>query len=227
MAFDFNKIFFENLDIHFALEILLRTFVMFLIVLTFLRLTGKKGIRQLSLFEVAIIISLGSAAGDPMFQNDVSIIPAILVFAVILGLYRLITWLIIKSERMETLLEGKPEYIIEDGMFVLATQNTHTFAKDEFFSEMRQQSIEHLGQIRTAILETTGNLSFYYYPDDDVIAGLPVLPKAYNKMTDQINLPGKYACTYCGKVEDLSFPKKCDRCEKNIWVEAITTKRIT
>lgn len=227
MDFDLRKIFLENLDWYFALEIFIRTLVMFFIVLAFLRLTGKKGIRQLSLFEVAIIISLGSAAGDPMFQGDVSIIPAMLVFVIILALYRLITWLMIKSEHIESLLEGDPEYVIEDGMFVLETRNKHMFAKDEFFSEMRQQSIEHLGQIRTAILETTGNLSFYYYPDEEVKPGLPLLPKVYCKMSDHIDSPGKYACTSCGKVEELSSQMNCNRCGKNLWVRAIDTKRIS
>lgn len=39
----------------------------------FLRLSGKRGIRQLSLFELAIILCLGSAAGDPMFTKDLPI----------------------------------------------------------------------------------------------------------------------------------------------------------
>lgn len=227
MDFDLKKIFLENLDLYFALEILLRTLVMFVIVLTFLRLSGKKGVRQLSLFEVAIIISLGSAAGDPMFQEDVSIVPALLVFAVILGLYRLITWLMVKSERIETLLEGDPEYLIEDGMFVLQTKGKHTFAKDEFLSEMRQQSIEHVGQIRIAILETTGTVSFFYYSDEEVRPGLPVLPKAHEQASAFIRKPGKYACTSCGKVEELAEPKSCDRCSQDQWVAAIDSKRIS
>ena len=46
----------------FVLEILVRCTIMFIIIISFLRLSGKRGIRQLSLFELAIILCLGSAA---------------------------------------------------------------------------------------------------------------------------------------------------------------------
>ena len=227
MPFDLQRIFADNLDLVFAGEILLRTFIMFLFVLVFLRLSGKKGIRQLSVFEVAVIISLGSAAGDPMFQSDVPILPALIVFAIILAMYKLLTWLMTKSQKIETLLEGNAEYIIEDGQFVLETMTKHTFARDEFFSEMRQESIEHLGQVRIAILETTGSMSFFYFEDDEVVAGLPILPKIYNEMSKEIEEPGKHACVNCGSVEELDAARPCERCEETLWVKAIKTLRIS
>lgn len=228
MNFKWNDIFLKDLDWSFGAEIVVRTLIMFVMILVVLRLSGKKGVRQLSLFELAIIIGLGSAAGDPMFNKDVPILPALIVFVVILIFYRLLTWLSVKYEWFESLLEGDPLYIIEDGMFVLKSENGHTFAKDEFLAEMRQQSIEHLGQVKTAILETNGVVSFYYYGDNEVKAGLPMMPKLYNKKNKHIAIPGIYACTYCGCVKHLSASAQCTRCHKcEEWVPAIKTLRIT
>ena len=133
-----------------------------------------------------------------MFSNDVAIIPSLVVFVSIIIFYRMITYFAMKSEKFENFIEGEPLYVIEDGRFVLGIRKDHTFAKDEFFSEMRQESIEHLGQVKTAILETTGNISFYYYPDSEVSYGLPVLPNAYQKKHFDIKKKDIYACTYCG-----------------------------
>ena len=228
MDLDWNKILIGNLDLSFALEIVLRSLVMFVMVLLILRLSGKKGVRQLSLFEVAIIISLGSAAGDPMFNEDVAILPAFFVFITILAFYRLITYFAAKSERFEKLLEGEPMYIIEDGCMVVMDPNEHTFAKDEFFAEMRQASIEHVGQVRTAVLETSGNISFYYYSDEDVKYGLPILPKVYATRSMEIKSAGIYACTYCCNTEKLSKGQhECKRCQKKEWVVAINTCRLS
>ena len=83
------NIFLSDTTWDFALEIIIRCVVMYLIIIIFLRLTGKRGIRQLSIFEIAIILCLGSAAGDPMFTEDIPIIHAFIVFVVILILYRL------------------------------------------------------------------------------------------------------------------------------------------
>ncbi|RYE27093.1 MAG: DUF421 domain-containing protein [Sphingobacteriaceae bacterium] len=227
MMLDWKNIFLSDLDWSFTWEIVLRTFIMFTLILVFLRLSGKKGIRQLSLFEVAIIIGLGSAAGDPMLNKDNAILPAILVFGVILIFYRILTWIATKSERFESVLEGDPMYVIENGMFVILDKSEHTYAKDEFFSEMRQQNIEHLGQVKTAILETTGTVSFFYYPDEKVKPGLPVLPKPYGKRSTEIQSPGKYACTFCGQVENIKANRhQCPRCNKKEWVAAIDNVRI-
>jgi uncharacterized membrane protein YcaP (DUF421 family) len=227
MNFDWHAILMNDLDWGYFFEIVLRTLIMFIFVLIFLRMTGKKGVRQLSLFEVAIIIALGSAAGDPMFNKDTAILPSLLVFVVILIVYRAITFFAAKSEKIESLLEGEPMYIIEDGEFTLNEESDNTFAKDEFFAEMRAQSIEHLGQVKTALLETNGQVSFFYFEDDKVLPGLPVLPKPYCKKSEQITEAGNYACTYCGKVVSLNGPVTCQRCRHKEWVKAIDTRRIT
>lgn len=225
---DWSKIFIGDLDFSFGLEIVLRTLIMFSMVLLVLRLSGKKGVRQLSLFEVAIIIALGSAAGDPMFTKETPIIPSLIVFISIIALYRAITFFAMKSERFENIIEGEPIYVIEHGVFVLGIRKDHTFAKDEFFSEMRQESIEHAGQVKTAILETTGNISFFFYDDHEVRYGLPILPKVYKKKHYEITELGIYACGYCGQTSELSpGSHNCPRCEKKEWVSAINTLRIT
>ncbi|RZJ79796.1 MAG: DUF421 domain-containing protein, partial [Chryseobacterium sp.] len=209
-----NEVFLKDLDFKFAIEIIVRTLIMFTLIIVILRLTGKKGIRQLSIFEVAIIIGFGSAAGDPMFTKDIAIVPSVIVLVTILLLYRGITWLACRSEKFESILEGDPQYVIEDGMFVLSDEDL-TFAKEEFLAELRQQSIEHLGQVRVAILETNGTVSFFYYSDDEVKPGMPVLPKVYAQKTTEIKTNGDYACTYCGNVEHLKTgAHTCKRCKK-------------
>lgn len=228
MTFNADDIFLNDLDIDLALHIIAKTLIMFALILLFLRLSGKKGIRQLSIFEVAIIIGLGSAAGDPMFNEDAAVLPAVLVFATILGFYRLVTWMATKSERFESLLEGDPLYIIEEGEFVLVQSSEQTYAKDEFFAEMRQQNIEHVGQVHTAVLETNGNVSFFYYTDDQVKPGLPILPKIYKKKSTLLSETGQYACTTCGHVDTITTQYHiCPRCQQKEWVKAIQTLRVT
>jgi len=190
---DWNKIFLLNLDVSLAMEIGLRTLIMFVCVLIFLRASGKKGVRQLSIFEVAIIIALGSAAGDPMLNSEAAIMPSLLVFLTILIVYRLITWLAAKYQKVENILEVVPAYIIEDGMFTLEKESDANFAKDEFFAEMRAKSIEHVGQVRTALLETNGQVSFLYYDSQEVKMGLPIFPKFYEHKSKEITVSAHYA----------------------------------
>lgn len=221
-----EDVFTKDLSWLFALEVVVRTFIMFALILLVLRLSGKKGVRQLSVFEVAIIIAMGSAAGDPMFQKDVSIVPAAIVMCTIVVFYRIITWLTGKYEKFESALEGDPICIVHNGLFELNEVKKHLLAKDEFFAEMRQANIEHLGQVREALLETNGNVSFLFFEDEDVKPGLPVWPRHYNNKCEHVTAAGEYACCYCGYVAKLDpGTHKCTRCEKEEWVETICTNR--
>ncbi|WP_244278706.1 DUF421 domain-containing protein [Pedobacter suwonensis] len=225
-SFNWKNIFLKDLDFGIALEIGMRTVIMFALVLIFLRSTGKKGVRQLSIFEVAIIIALGSAAGDPMLSGESAILPSVLVFLVILLVYRVITFFAAKYQKVENILEGVPMYIIENGRFTMNEQGDANFAQDEFFAEMRVQGIEHVGQVRTAVLETNGQVSFLFFEDEDVKPGLPIYPKVYQKKTNKITATGLYACTHCAEVLRLTQQEACSRCQKEEWVAAISDKRV-
>ena len=54
-----------------------------------------------------------------MFTEDIPLIQAVLVMSVIIIMYRLTTWLMMKYQWFEDLLEGKPIYIVEDGLLVV------------------------------------------------------------------------------------------------------------
>lgn len=226
--FDWQRIFLNDLPLHFLFEVALRSSVMFITLLIVLKLTGKRGIKQLSVFETVIIISLGSAAGDPMFYEDVGILPAIGVFIIVLVLYRTVTWLTGKSQAFERFMEGRTECLIIDGKFSSNKFERESLSLDEFFTELRLKSIEHLGQVKQAYLETTGDVSVFYFADEDVKPGLPITPELFNKKTNTIGELNLYACAKCGDTKELNQGTHiCKICGNNEWVATIKTKRIS
>ena len=226
--FEWHRVLLNDLPALFLLEVLFRTAVMFIVLLTALRFTGKRGVKQLSIFEIVIIIALGSAAGDPMFYDDVGILPAICVFIVVIACYRLVTWLTGKSKWFEELLEGRTELLIDNGIFSVLKFEKEAIAQDEFFSELRQKSVEHLGQVKYAFLEPSGNISVYFFPDEEVKPGLPLLPALFNLKSKTIARRGLYACANCGYTKELPAGQaQCPVCKKDQWVTAIRTLRIT
>ena len=225
--FEWDRVLYSNLPENFILEVIFRSTIMFIILLLTLRLAGKRGVKQLSIFETVIIIALGSAAGDPMFYDDVGLVPAGVVFVVIIILYRSVTWLTAKSRKFEEFIEGKTECLINEGEFSVATFKKESLALDEFFSELRIKSVEHLGQIKNAFLETSGEVSVFYYEDKEVKHGLPILPSLFHKKSKTIPANGIYACTFCGHTEKQKVGTAiCTICAKEEWIEAIKTLRI-
>jgi uncharacterized membrane protein YcaP (DUF421 family) len=225
--FEWNRVLYNDLPQIFIFEVLFRSTVMFIVLLLTLKLAGKRGVKQLSVFETVIIIALGSAAGDPMFYEDVGIIPAAAVFLVIIVLYRSVTWLTGKSKKFEEFIEGKTECLISEGKFSIATFKKESLAQDEFFAELRIKSVEHLGQVKNAFIETNGEISVFYYQDKEVKYGLPILPNLFNKKNKIISNDGMHSCTFCGHTEDQKTGTAiCKICSKEEWVEAIKSLRI-
>ncbi|PZR27419.1 MAG: DUF421 domain-containing protein [Citrobacter freundii] len=227
--FSWKELFFGSENMSFVPEVIIRSLIMFTVILFSLSILGKRGVKQLSVFELVVIIGLGSAAGDPMFYKDVGLVPALIVFAIVIGLYIFVTHLVGKSKRMERLVEGKPICLIEDGRFAIDNFSKENLGQDEFFAELRLKGISHLGQVEKAIIETNGDISVFYYEDKDVKHGLPVMPDSLDHKSKQIDKPGYYSCSFCGNTEKLEVTQACNckECGKAEWVPSSDRKRIT
>lgn len=229
VPFDWSRIWFgEDLPITFLWEVIFRSGFMYLLILFTLRIMGKRGIKQLSMFEFSIILALGSAAGDPMFYEDVPISHALIVFAVIISLYVAFNYLTEQSERVEKWFEGSAACILEDGEINLTAFKSQKLTYREFFGEMRQQQVEHLGQVRKVYLEATGEISIYFFEEATTKAGLPIFPEVLAQAGAPISTAGVYACKSCGHVEELQpIPKhNCTRCQQDLWLKACHVKRV-
>lgn len=227
--FDWKELLLGTEEWSFLLEIVLRTVIMFLTIIIGLRMLGKRGVKQLSLFELVVIIGLGSAAGDPMFYKEVGIISSIVVFVLIILMYTLITYLIAKSKRFETLLEGRSICLIEDGEFSIDNFKKENLGSDEFFAELRLKGISHLGQIEQAIEEVSGEISVFYFEDEKVKYGLSIMPDSLKGAVKYIKEEGYYSCTFCGFTEKKHTGEagNCPKCKKDKWVPSSNKKRIT
>ncbi|WEK38396.1 MAG: DUF421 domain-containing protein [Candidatus Pseudobacter hemicellulosilyticus] len=225
---ELDKIFWGDQDKWFLVEVLVRTLIMYLVVLFGLRLMGKRGVRQLTVFELVVIIGLGSAAGDPMFYKEVGVLSAIVVFVTVIAVYRLTTYLTAKSKKVEAIIEGQTVCLIEEGAFCLDSFKKEDLAQDEFFSELRVRGVSQLGQVDRAYLEVSGQVSVFFFTEEATRPGLPILPHEYKQQLNTITESGLYACTNCGHTEKITAGSgcQCRHCKKEKWVKAVDRRRI-
>ena len=228
-AFDLQRMAFDKVPPEFLGEVALRSLYTFVLVFLFLKITGRRGVRQMSLFEVLIILTLGSAAGDVAFYDDVPMVPVFIVFLSLALLYRLVMWLMSKSEKLEDLFEGKPVVIVEEGQLAWEKVQRANMTEFEFFMELRLNSVEQLGQVRLAIMETNGQISVYYYSDDEVKPGLCILPDNLIERFTTVPDAGEYACIKCSHLITMQAGSHqlCPRCANPEWTRVSRAKRIT
>ena len=227
-VFDWYRIFYsENIPISYLAEIGVRTAIMFLILILVLKMISKRGVKQLSVFELAILIALGSATGDPMFYHYVPVTYGIVVLLVVIFLYKIITTLAAKSKTLELILEGKPVCLLTNGRIDYHNYKKVGLPYDKFFAELRLKNVAHLGQVKKAYLETSGEISIYMFEDKDVCLGLPIYPELIEKPIVHIKDLDNYACIYCGNIQPIDAAKTvCTICANNKWLLPNADKRV-
>jgi uncharacterized membrane protein YcaP (DUF421 family) len=226
-AVDWHRVLLDKQSLVFLWEVAGRTLLAYSVVFIFLKIAGRRGVRQLSLFELVVILTLGSAAGDVTFYDDVPVLPVLTVFLVMILLYRLTTFLIEHSSHFGEWVEGRAFPVIRDGLFDLETLDKGNVSHDEFLMELRLRGAEHLGQIRLALLEVNGDVSLYFYERDEVKPGLSILPKSFRNPAKAPESSGCYACEHCGGVQQLAGHQTltCPRCKNDQWSLAISRPR--
>lgn len=92
--------------------------------------------------------------------------------------------------------------------------------------KLRLGGIQHLGQVKGAYVESSGDVSIFTYPADKVISGLPVIPpwdvkppKFFVAAKDLADKEG-YSCIYCGNIIRIELNKALpvySNCGKMEW----------
>lgn len=224
--FDWERILWgDSVQWLFLLEVCLRTAVMFGWLVLMMRLIGKRGVGQISMVELVFVMALGSAAGDPMFYADVPLLPAMLCITVLVLLQRLMTWLVVKDEAVETLLEGIPHELICDGHINLDALDKARLSKEDLFEFLRVANIRQLGQVERAYHEQNGQLSVIRHQDcEHSPLGLPIVPPW--DLTPPPSAAGHLAspehplaCKNCGHC--IQTPQtQCPSCAEQDWTLA-------
>lgn len=228
-SFDLQRIFVGDLPLLFLLEIAFRTVIIFLYALLLLRFIGKRGLGQLTPFEFAIIIALGSAVGDPMFYPDVPIFHSMVVITIVVLLQRGIVEITRHNDRLEEFIESSPSKIVQHGLIQLDGLEHERLSEEEVYSMLREAEIEVLSQVERAYLEPSGKISVIRRAKETVPLGLPLIPPddedypAVGKAGDTVTETTGYACIRCGNTRELkagtSFDA-CPRCEHTAWIPA-------
>ena len=117
----------------FLLEIVVRTCLIYGYVLLLLRLLGKRGMGSLTPFDQVIIISLGSAVGDPMFYPDVPLLHAMTAVTMIVLLQRALILIVDRSDFLQLFLSSQPARFVSAGCLELEGLKSEHFDREELF----------------------------------------------------------------------------------------------
>jgi uncharacterized membrane protein YcaP (DUF421 family) len=226
IPFDWQRLLIGEDPWGFYFEIAFRSVVMYIVLLLLLRVLSKRALTQLSILEFGIVISLGSAAGDPTFYKEIPLLQGILVLAVVICVQMGYTWLLGNNEAFETAMEGKPVELVRDGRLISGSLKQARISQSELFELLRHEGIQQLGELHLAYLEQNGQLSLFCY--DQPRHGLAIVPPWELQEPDSYE-PGKrlehpqtLACSSCGLTRDLPAGEipSCQDCDDSKYMLA-------
>ena len=148
-------------DFDFLLSVILRTVIITTFVFLVIRWMHHKGTGQLSMYELIIIIGLGSAIGEPMiYVQELTVTQAFAAIIIVVALFKLIDYLVVKSKRFEKFTEEDPTLLVKDGTYIEEGFKKARVTKGEFQAHMRTNGIKDISEVEESRLEITGQISF-------------------------------------------------------------------
>jgi len=124
-----------------------------------LRISGPRNMAKMTPFDFVLTVTLGSAFGRVLTSKDTSLISAIVVFTLLVGLQWLLAALRRRSPAVKRLLSTSPVLLFHDGRFVEATMRRHRFVESDIHSAAREHGLGSLADVAVVVLQADGSFS--------------------------------------------------------------------
>lgn len=149
--------------------IFFRVIIIYVALLFAMRLMGKRQLGELELSELVITVLISDIAAHPLQDIGIPLMNGLLPIIILLCCELIISGIIVRSEKVKTLLSGKPSFLIINGLINQKEMEKNRFTCDELAEELRSQSILDISIVKYAILETDGKLNIILYPSEQTV----------------------------------------------------------
>ncbi|AEV69307.1 DUF421 domain-containing protein [Acetivibrio clariflavus] len=166
------------------LVVIIRSTIAFFALLVLIRIIGKQQVSQLTFFDYTVGITIGSMASTLSIQlneNLTSTLAGMVTWTVLAILVAIIG---IHSARLEKIVVGEPEIVIQNGKIVEENLKKNRITISELLSELRVQGVFNIEDVEFALIEPDGKISVQKKSQKQ-----PVTPSDLNLPTQYDGLP--------------------------------------
>jgi uncharacterized membrane protein YcaP (DUF421 family) len=142
------------------MDIVLRAAVAYAFIIFLLRIIGRRELSTLAPSDLVLLVVMGDLIQNGVTQSDQSVTGVFLALSTFALLTVAVSVVTYKSRRAQTLVEGAPLILVQDGKPVEENLRSERLNIDDIAEEARGQGIEHLDEVKWCVLETSGTMSF-------------------------------------------------------------------
>jgi uncharacterized membrane protein YcaP (DUF421 family) len=138
---------------------ILRTVVVYLVLLILLRIGGKRELGQLSTLDLVVLLLLSNTVQNAVIGDDFSLTGGIIGAVILIVLDKVLSWLSYASPAIARLIGGKPTILIAAGDLQSANMRRQGITTEELAALCRMQGIDRIEEVETATLEINGTVT--------------------------------------------------------------------
>jgi uncharacterized membrane protein YcaP (DUF421 family) len=147
------------------LQIVLRTGVIYLLVLIGVRLSGKREVGQMTPFDLTLLLLLSNSVQNAMTGPDTSLLGGAVAAGTLLVLNYGVARISGSNRHLRRVIEGEPTLLVHDGKIIDAHMAREHVSVDELHRALREHGIERCDQVALAVLEVDGSISCLKYDE--------------------------------------------------------------
>lgn len=155
------------------MEVVVRAVVVFVFLWIVTRIVGRATLGELSSFELILFITMGDLVQQGVTQQDFTVTSAFLAVGTFALLTIVLSWVNARFGVLRPVTHGVPVVVVLDGRPLVPTMRTERLSPEDLFAAARTNGITDIGDIRMAVLEANGQLSFFTDSGEDGGTELP------------------------------------------------------
>jgi len=151
-------------------EKMLRAVIVYFALVALVRVAGKRELAQLNPFDLVVLLTLSNTVQNAIIGDDNSISGGLIGAATLIGINYLVVRFLYGHERLERLVEGDPDVLIENGEVLHDRLRKELITLPELETAAHKQGFTSLADVDRATLEPGGSISFCgKRPEPDVV----------------------------------------------------------
>ena len=139
--------------------VFIRAVILYLIVVVFIRMMGKRQVAEMQPFELVIMIMFAELAATPMEDVGIPLINGIIPIIALLSIQVFVSYLSLKSEVFRDFICGKPSILIHKGRINQSELRRLRVNINDLLEALRNKDYFNISDVEYAILETNGQMS--------------------------------------------------------------------
>ncbi|MBI1806909.1 MAG: DUF421 domain-containing protein [Ignavibacteria bacterium] len=141
------------------LDIVLRSAIVYIVVLVGLRLGGKRHLAQLSVVDLVLILLISNAVQNAMVGNDSSLVGGIVAAVTLFIVNYGVSFLFYRFQKFDRIFEGSPTLLVHDGKVVPEHLSRERITDEELERAIREHGIGRIEDVKNAVMELDGTIS--------------------------------------------------------------------